>query len=74
MDGLFYFKDAGIEAVMKQVERWYNISVQYEGKIPEKQFNGKVSRNVSLSELMEIFSFYDDMNCKIDGNTIIIKN
>jgi ferric-dicitrate binding protein FerR (iron transport regulator) len=72
-NGLFYFKDAGIQTIMKQAERWYNISVKYEGEIPEKQFNGKVSRNVKLSELMEIFSFYDDMNCTIEGNTVIIK-
>lgn len=72
-NGLFYFKDAGIQTIMKQAERWYNISVKYEGEIPEKQFNGKVSRNVKLSELMEIFSFYDDMNYTIEGNTVIIK-
>ncbi|MGN6494252.1 MAG: FecR family protein [Agriterribacter sp.] len=72
-NGLFYFKDAGVDAVMKQVERWYDISVRYEGKMPEKQFNGKVPRNVSLSELMEILSFYDDMKCEIQGNTVTIK-
>ena len=36
-NGWFVFKDAGVETVMKQAERWYNISVKYEGKIPEKQ-------------------------------------
>lgn len=71
-NGWFVFKDAGVETVMKQVERWYNISVKYEGRIPEKQLNGKVSRNASLSELMEMLSFYDDMKCSIEGNTVII--
>lgn len=73
-NGLFYFKDADIKAVMRQVERWYNISVKYEGNLPEKQFNGKVPRNVNLSELMEILSFYDDMKCTIDGDVITIKH
>ena len=72
-NGWFVFKDAGIQTVMRQAERWYNISVKYEGRIPEKQFNGKVSRNVTLSELMEILSFYDDMKCTISGDTITIK-
>jgi ferric-dicitrate binding protein FerR (iron transport regulator) len=71
-NGWFVFKDAGVETVMKQLERWYNISVKYEGRIPEKQLNGKVSRNASLSELMEMLSFYDDMKCSIEGNTVII--
>lgn len=72
-NGLFYFKEASIETVMKQLERWYDISVKFEGGMPEKQFNGKVPRNVNLSELMEILSFYDDMKCSIDGNTVTIK-
>lgn len=71
-NGLFYFKDADIQTVMKQAERWYNISVKFKGNIPEKQFNGKVPRNVNLAELMEILSFYDDMECTIDNNTITI--
>ncbi|MBX2921945.1 MAG: FecR domain-containing protein [Chitinophagaceae bacterium] len=71
-NGLFYFKDAGLQTVMKQVERWYNISVKFEGNIPEKQFNGKVPRNANLAELMEILSFYDDMKCTIDNDTITI--
>lgn len=72
-NGWFVFKDAGVETVMKQVERWYNISVRYEGKVIEKQFNGRISRSASLSELMEMLSFYDDMKCTINGNTITIK-
>lgn len=72
-NGLFNFKDAGIEAIMKQVERWYNITVKFEGDLPEKQFNGMVPRNVTLVELMEILSFYDDMQSTIDGTTITIK-
>ena len=72
-NGWFVFKDAGVETVMKQVERWYNISVRYEGKLIEKQFNGRISRSASLSELMEMLSFYDDIKCTISGNTITIK-
>lgn len=72
-NGLFYFKDAGIQTIMKQVERWYDITVKFEGDLPEKQFNGKIPRNVTLAELMEILSFYDDMQSYIDGTTITIK-
>ncbi|MCF3111305.1 FecR domain-containing protein [Niabella sp. CC-SYL272] len=72
-NGLFYFKNDGIETVMKQVERWYNVDVQYNGAIPAKQFTGTIPRSVTLSELMEMLSFYDDMKCIIKGNTIIIQ-
>ncbi|MCD2423679.1 FecR domain-containing protein [Niabella pedocola] len=72
-NGMFYFKNDDIEAVMKQVQRWYNIDVQYNGAIPAKQFTGTIPRSVTLSELMEMLSFYDDMKCIIKGNTIIIQ-
>lgn len=72
-NGLFYFKNDGIEAVMKQVERWYNVEVQYNGTIPAKQFTGTIPRSATLSELMEMLSFYDDMKCVIKGNSIIIQ-
>lgn len=72
-NGLFYFKNAGVEAVMKQVERWYNVHVQYRGSIPAKQFTGTIPRSVTLSELMEMLSFYDDLKCVIDGDTITIQ-
>ncbi len=73
-DGLFNFKNAGIEEVMKQVERWYNVNVQYVGNIPAKQFTGMIPRAVTLSELMEMLSFYDDVKCVIHGSTITIKS
>ncbi len=73
-DGLFNFKNAGIEEVMKQVERWYNVNVQYAGNIPAKQFTGMIPRASTLSELMEMLSFYDDVKCVVHGNTITIQS
>ena len=69
--GLFYFKDASIEAIMKQAARWYNIEVSFQGKIPVRQFTGKVSRNVNISELLTMLR-YTGVNSRIDGRKIII--
>ncbi len=70
-NGLFQFKDAGIEAVMRQVERWYNVTTSYEGKIPVKQFTGRISRNVKVSELLNMLKYFD-VNFKIDGRNITV--
>lgn len=56
-NGWFNFKYMDIQTVMKQVERWYDITVEYEGRIPEKRFNGELPRNVKLSELLEMLRF-----------------
>lgn len=69
--GTFYFKDSGIETVMRQAARWYDLEVKYEGKIPVKQFNGKVPRNVTISKFLEMLD-YAGINFKIDGRRITI--
>ncbi|KAA0993310.1 FecR family protein [Dyadobacter aurulentus] len=71
-NGLFFFRDFGIEEIMRQAARWYNIEVSYEGKIPRRQFTGKVSRNVNISELLNMLR-YAGVNCKIEQNNVIVK-
>jgi len=70
-NGLFQFKDAGIETVMRQAERWYDVTISYEGKIPVKQFTGRISRNVKISELLNMLKFFG-VNFKIDGRNITV--
>ncbi|MDN3546991.1 FecR family protein [Mucilaginibacter aquaedulcis] len=70
-DGLFQFSDAGIETIMRQVSRWYDVSVSYEGKIPEREFTGRISRNVKASELLNMLK-YEGVNFKIEDKHITI--
>ncbi|CAL1520332.1 FecR domain-containing protein [Chitinophaga sp. MM2321] len=51
-NGLFNFENASLQEVMQQLERWYNIEVVYEKGIPEMNFGGEVSKNVSLAGLL----------------------
>jgi len=70
-DGLFQFTDAGIESIMRQVARWYDVSVSFEGKIPEREFTGRISRNVKASELLNMLK-YEGVNFKIEDKHITI--
>ncbi|GAB3279809.1 DUF4974 domain-containing protein [Larkinella harenae] len=69
--GLFYFKDAGIEEVMRQLARWYDVDIQFEGKVPVRQFTGKIARNVNLSEVTQMLR-YAGVNCRIEGKKIVV--
>lgn len=69
--GLFHFNDAEIETVMRQISRWYDVDVKYEGKMPHKQITGKISRNVMASEVLSMLS-YTGINFKIEGKNIIV--
>lgn len=72
-NGIFQFKDAGIEQVMNNIARWYNIEVSYTGKTNRKWLNGKISRDVNLSEFMSMLA-YTGIHYEIQGRKVIIKN
>lgn len=55
-NGFFNFEGASIREVMKQLERWYDITVVFEKGIPDIIFFGEMSRNVNLNELIAILN------------------
>ncbi|MFC0517057.1 FecR family protein [Mucilaginibacter angelicae] len=71
-DGIFQFRDAGIDAIMRQAARWYDVEVAYEGKIPQREFTGRISRNVKASELMNMLG-YAGVKFKIENKRITIQ-
>ncbi|TKC00030.1 FecR family protein [Pedobacter cryotolerans] len=58
-NGRIEFKDADLQEIMKQVSRWYNIEVEYQGDIPRRKFNGSISRKSNLSVLLKILAYSD---------------
>lgn len=53
-NGLITYRDADIQTIMRQIERWYDVSVMYEGNIPERSFTGGISRNSKLSSVLKV--------------------
>jgi ferric-dicitrate binding protein FerR (iron transport regulator) len=56
-NGFFQFEKANIKTVMRQLSRWYNVDVTYEGVASERTFSGKINRSVNASEVLEILQF-----------------
>ncbi|MBN9386196.1 MAG: DUF4974 domain-containing protein [Chitinophagaceae bacterium] len=70
-NGYFYFEDAGIPQLMKQLSRWYNVDIVFDGKVPERKFGGKIPGNTSLSEMLKILSI-TKINYKMENRTLVI--
>ena len=51
-NGLFNFNNASLDEVMREIARWYDIEVVYEPHIPHLEFVGKISRDLSLSQVL----------------------
>lgn len=54
-NGKFYFgENADIKQVMKQLARWYDVDVVYEGNVGAlNDFGGKISRDISLKQALD---------------------
>jgi transmembrane sensor len=70
-NGMFRFRDADLQTVMRSVARWYDVQVNYEGTLPVRQFSGEIHRNINLSEVLDILSFFK-VHFRVDGKTIIV--
>lgn len=70
-NGIIQFVGSDIRTIMRQVERWYDVEIVYEGNIPERSFTGDVSRNENISQVLKILTI-SDINFRIDGRKIIV--
>lgn len=70
-NGVFLFKDADLQTVMRSVSRWYDVQVKYEENLPKRQFSGEIHRSVNLSEVLDILSFFK-VHFRVDGKIITV--
>lgn len=53
-NGYFQFDNASLQNVLKEVSRWYDVNVVYDGKNHPRQFLGEIQRDLNLSEMLKI--------------------
>ncbi|HVI47287.1 MAG TPA: FecR domain-containing protein [Chitinophaga sp.] len=53
-NGYFSFNQADLPTVMRQISRWYDVDIVYEGRIPDRRFGGEISRNTNVSQVLKI--------------------
>ena len=70
-DGYFVFDNTDLHALMRQVARWYDVDVNFEGKITEDGFTGKISRNVPLSRFLKVLEL-NEVHVRIEGKKITV--
>lgn len=55
-NGLFDFDNASLEEVMRQLERWYDITVIYPQGIPAIRFGGEINKQNTLQDVLQILA------------------
>jgi len=71
-NGDFYFEDDNIQTVMRELSRWYNVKVNYEGDMTTEGFDAQISRSKNISAILQIFENTKGVRFKIEGRRITV--
>lgn len=70
-NGYFSFQNADMKTIMRQVARWYDVEVQFEGTVPDVQFSGEIGRNLTLTQFLGILE-ETRIHYKVTGKKLMI--
>lgn len=70
-EGRFIFND-NIRGIMRQLVRWYDITVDYEGNISDQAFIGDISRKENLGEVLKILELTGKIHFRTINRKIIV--
>ncbi len=70
-NGYFHFNRESLQGVMRQIGRWYDAEITYEGQIAPRQFGGKIERSSSVTEVLKILEL-SKVHYRIEGKKIIV--
>lgn len=70
-NGYFHFNRESLQGVMRQIGRWYDAEVLYEGDIPDREFGGKIARSSSVKDVLKILEL-SNVRYRIEGKKIIV--
>ena len=57
---------------MRQLARWYDVQVSYEGNFETVHYTGNMPRRSDIREVLKMLKETGETNFKIDGKTITV--
>ncbi len=70
-DGIFQFNETDLKTVMRKLARWYDVEVEFRGKVPVQHFGGAISRQSNLSQVLKMLEI-SGVYFEIEGRKVII--
>lgn len=71
-NGDFVFEGTSLETIMRQISRWYDIEVVYQGSIKNVQFGGSISRTKNINEVLRVLEMTQGVNFKLEGRRVLV--
>ncbi|NML38772.1 DUF4974 domain-containing protein [Chitinophaga sp. G-6-1-13] len=70
-NGYFSFEHADLKSIIRQLARWYDLEIVYEGPVPEKRFAGMIPRNGALSGTLNVLRGMG-VDSRLNGKKLVI--
>lgn len=70
--GKFSYNNMGLETIMRQIARWYDVDIIFEDKIADS-YSMEISRNVPLSKLLQFMEISGGVHFVINGRKVIVR-
>ncbi len=70
-NGLFNFNKLSLQEVLRQLSRWYDVEVVYQGTLTPRKFGGEIQRDLNLSEVLDGLR-ETGVHFSIDGKKLIV--
>lgn len=73
-NGYFKFKNTPIKDIMREIERWYDVELVYDGKLAPDEFTGYISNNVKISSVLKMLEESGGIKFTVKGRKLKVKS
>jgi ferric-dicitrate binding protein FerR (iron transport regulator) len=70
--GFFNFQNANVQSIMKQISRFYDVTIRYEGQPSPETYDGLISRDLNLSQTVELLNKLNIKATLTNNRTIVV--
>jgi transmembrane sensor len=67
-NGYFIFSHEDIGSIMRQVSRWYDINIQYEGDVTKEGFVGTISKFKDVAQVLDMLQLTGSVRFKTEND------
>ena len=73
-NGNFTFSHENIRVVMNKIARWYNVDIQYQGKVTNEEFVGTIPRSKDITEVLHKLELTGLLKFRLKERSVLVMN
>lgn len=73
-NGYFSFESQPIDAIMADVARWYDYTIEFKEPASRRPYNGRIARSRPIEDVLASLEALGDVKLKMEGRRIVVMN